>query len=74
GSTGPQQKEDRHAGEAGSGPVPDPGPFVNPQGPLPPRPGEHLPPSFEQGKQGSQPIDQPLQPRPTPQPELPKTM
>jgi hypothetical protein len=28
----------------------------------------------EQGKQGGQPIDQPLQPRPSPQPETPKTI
>jgi len=44
---------------------------MNPQGPLPPRPGEQLPPSSEQG-QGGQPIDQPLQPRPVP--DAPKTM
>lgn len=47
---------------------------MNPQGPLPPRPGEQLPPSSEQGKQGGQPIDQPLQPQPAPQPNAPKTM
>jgi hypothetical protein len=44
------------------------------QGPLPPRPGELPPPSSEQGKQGGQPIDQPFQPRPAPQPDPPKTM
>jgi len=49
-------------------------PLMNPQGPLPPRPGEHPPPQVEQGKQGGQPIDQPLAPRPSPQPETPKTI
>jgi len=47
---------------------------MNPQGPLPPRPGEHPPPQVEPGKQGGLPIDQPLQPRPGPQPETPKTI
>lgn len=59
-------KEDRDAAVSG--------PLVNPQGPLPPRPGEHLPPSAEPGQQGGQPIDQPMQPRPAPQPDAPKTM
>jgi hypothetical protein len=49
-------------------------PLVNPQDPLPPRPGEYPPPQVEQGKQGGQPIDQPLQPRPAPHPETPKTI
>jgi hypothetical protein len=44
------------------------------QGPLPPRPGEHPPSQVEQGEQDGQPIDSPLQPRPAPQPETPKTM
>jgi len=49
-------------------------PELDPHAPLPPRPGEHPPPQPEQGTQGDQPIDQPLQPRPAPHPETPKTI